>query len=143
MLGYEPSDVESQLVIIDYARCANDLGLTPMEFMARHNPMFAAGYEMLRPYATRIPCFAPSNWQIVCINNSSAPLSIAGDRWQGVLHAATILAPDETKRRIINSTMIAPVGAADAISAEELREFLDTNVVRRSGYDKPHLDDDA
>src|SRR5678815_3308736 len=49
MLGYEPSTVGSEVEITDYARCAHELGLTPKEFMARHNPMFRSGYEMLRP----------------------------------------------------------------------------------------------
>src|SRR5690606_40362658 len=51
MLGYEPSEVDAELEISDYAKCAFDRGLTPQEFLARHNPMFNAGYEMLRPYA--------------------------------------------------------------------------------------------
>ena len=91
MLGYEPSTVGSEVEITDYARCAHELGLTPKEFMARHNPMFRSGYEMLRPYATRIPCFASGDYQIICINNSSAPYDPQGGRWQGTLHTAKIL----------------------------------------------------
>ena len=143
MLGYEPSEVEAVLAIADYARCARDLGLTPEEFLERHNPMFQAGLEMLRPYTTEIPCFSPTQYQIVCINNSFAPL---GDEpaWQGTLHPATILNPDDTKRRVVNSTMIAsaPLGSGDEISPEELAEFVQTSAVRRRGYDKSHLDDD-
>ena len=40
MLGYEPSEVDAELEISDYAKCAFDLGLSPKEFMAKHNPMF-------------------------------------------------------------------------------------------------------
>jgi hypothetical protein len=144
MLGYEPSEIASELEITDYARCASDLGLTPKEFLAKHNPMFKAGYELLRPYVTRIPCFSPSDFQIILINNSSAELSSDHSTWQGVLHTATILEPDETKRRIINSTMIAPatLGSEDAIASSSLDYFVNTSEVRRRGYDKTHLEDD-
>jgi hypothetical protein len=144
MLGYEPSEVLSELEIIDYSKCAFDFGLTPKEFMAQHNPMFTQSYGLLRPYATRIPCFSQTSFQIVCINNSSAPYSADDSTWQGVLHTATILRADESKRRIINSTMVAraPIGTTDSVNDVGLHDFVHTSEVRRRGYDKPHLEDD-
>lgn len=144
MLGYEPSQVEAEVEVCDYAKCAFELGLSPQEFMAKHNPMFRTGYEMLRPYSTRIPCFSPADYQIICINNSSAAYSATNPKWQGTLHTATILAPDESQRRVINSTMIAraPVGSDDRVTAADLDEFMHTSQVRRRGYDKQHLEDD-
>lgn len=143
MLGYEPSEIESEIEISDYSRSAADLGISPKEFMSRHNPMFHSGYELLRPYVTRIPCFSRADFQIVGINNSSAAFD--GKSWQGTLHTATMPAPDESKRRIINSMMIAsaPIGTPDSISAAELRDFIHSSSVRRRGYDKTHLSDDA
>lgn len=145
MLGYEPSDVDAELQICDYSKCAFDLGLSPKEFMAKHNPMFQSGYELLRPYSTRIPCFSRTDDQIICINNSSAPFSRDQPAWQGTLHTATILTPDESKRRVVNSTMIAsaPAGTPDTVTESEQQEFINSSIVRRRGYDKPHLDDDA
>ena len=142
MLEYEPSDVAADLEISDYTRCAADMGLSPKEFMERHNPMFHAGFELLRPYATPLRCFNPGVFQIVAINNSSAPID--GQHWLGTLHTATIPNPDDSKRRIINSTMLAPapIGSRDAISDQELHEFVHTSLVRRKGYDKTHLEDD-
>ena len=145
MLGYEPTDVEAEIEICDYSKCAFDLGVSPKEFLARHNPMFHAGRELLRPYSTRIPCFSCLDYQIICINNSSASFDHDHPRWQGVLHTATILLPDESKRRVVNSTMIAPAPAEmpDLISAAELQDFITTSSVRRRGYDKPHLDENT
>lgn len=142
MLGYEPSEVQAEVEISDYTRCAADLGLTPKEFMERHNPMFHAGFELLRPYASVLRCFDPSQFQIVVINNSSAPID--GQHWLGTLHTATIINPDDSKRRIINSTMLAPapIGTGDAVSSSDLLDFLQTTLVRRKGYDKTHLEDD-
>jgi hypothetical protein len=144
MLGYEPSEISSELEITDYTRCAHELGLSPREFMAKHNPMFKSGHELLRPYATRIPCFSTDDFQIVCINNSSAPYSADGITWQGTLHTATILTPDESKLRVINSTMIAraPMDSRDLTDDASLSYFIHTSEVKRRGYDKPHLEDD-
>ena len=142
MLGYEPTEIAAELEISDYTQCAASMELSPKEFMERHNPMFDAGFELLRPYAVPLRCFNPAVFQIVAINNSSA--SIDGNHWLGTLHTATILNPDESKRRIINSTMIAPapIGSKDAISDQDVQDFVHTTVVRRKGYDKVHLEDD-
>lgn len=125
MLGYEPSAVRSELEIFDYARCAFDHGLTPDRFLAEHNPMFQRNLERLRPYGTRLPAFGASGYRIVCINNSCAPYSASEPVWQGVLHTATICAPDESAERMIDSTLIAPAppGTPERIGAEALEAF--------------------
>jgi hypothetical protein len=145
MLGYEPSAVDSELEIFDYARCAFDLGISPQQFMAKYNPMFTSGHEELRPYATRVPCFSRTHYQIICINNSSAPCSEASPAWQGTLHTATILTPDDSQQRVINSTMIAavPLGTPETVNDAAQAEFITTSAVRRRGYDKPHLEDET
>ena len=145
MLGYEPSEVASVLEISDYSRCAFEMGLTPQEFLTKHNPMFQSGYEKLRPYTTRLPYFSEANYQIVCINNSVVPFSIEKPVWQGTLHTATVIDPDESKRRVINSTMIAsvPLGAKAVISISEEHEFGETTLVRRRDYNAVQKDDDG
>ncbi len=142
MLGYEPSQIQAELDFADYTRCARDLGIGPKEFMEQHNPMFRAGFDRLRAYSYALQCFDPSVFQIVFVNNSSA--SVDGMSWLGVLHTATIINPDESKRRIINSTMIAPapMGSSDAISTEDLKNFAQSSSVRRRGYDKTHIEDE-
>jgi hypothetical protein len=109
MLGYEPTNVRSRIEILDYARCAFGLGLTPKTFMARHNPLFGDGCRLLEPYRIQIPCFPSADYKILCVNNSSAPYSADHSTWQGVLHAAVIEAANEADERILNSTMIAAV----------------------------------
>lgn len=145
MLGYEPSEIASQPAIYDYSRCALDHGLQPAEIMEKHNPMFRAGMEMLQPYATELPCFAPSDYQIICINNSCTTIGDARGVWLGTLHTATVPEPDESKRRVINSTMICATRTAGAnrLSDAALDEFVATTKVSRRGYDKTHLEDDA
>lgn len=143
MLGYEPSAVAAELAIADYSRCAFNLGITPAEFLARYNPMFRAGATLLEPYITRLTDFHHDRANIVLINNSMAAFDPACPAWQGVLHTAVIPHPDERHRRIINSTMLAPAPAGDPEPlGDELAVFLTTSLVRRHGYDKPHLSDD-
>lgn len=144
MLGYEPTEVQSALAISDYSRCASDRGMTPTEFLAEYNPMFQAGYEILRPYTTQIPCFSSSDYQIVCINNSCAPCSEAQPAWQGVLHTATILTPDARQRRMINSSLIASVapGTPHVNSEQAVNQFVETTLVRRRDYESRQEADD-
>jgi hypothetical protein len=124
MLGYEPTAVDSEMEIADYARCAFDLGLSPGQFMAEYNPMFGRGADLLTPYITRLPCFSPSDYRVVCINNSCAPYSATRPAWQGVLHGATIPERNDSEARVIHSTMIAPapVGAPDSADPMSLGE---------------------
>lgn len=144
MLGYEPSDINAELQFSDYTKCAYELGMSPTEFLAKHNPMFRMGQTTLQPYTTRASNFSEADYQIVCINNSTATFSVETPKWQGVLHTAIILTPDESKRRVINSTMIAsvPIGTPETITAALQYDFIHITIVRRQGYDKSHLRDD-
>ena len=143
MLGYEPTAIASELTVFDWARCAADQNLTPAEFIRHHNPMFGSNIEFIRPYAEPIDRFDHDRYQIVCINNSSCD-PIDGSRWRGMLHTASVPQSDETRRRIINSTMIipAPPKTADKIGNFGVDNFLTTTKVHRRGYDKDHLRDD-
>ncbi len=145
MLGYEPSPVRAELAMADYSKCSHDMGLTPGEFLETHNPMFAAGEGVLRPYTTSVTCFSNRNPQILLINNSIAPYAPDRGNWQGVLHTATIRNPSDTLRRVVNSTMVASAlpDALETLSEECVQEFLSTTVVHRRGYDRPQVEDDA
>ena len=144
MLGYEPSAVESEVILADYSRCARDLGRTPAEFLEKHNPMFGSGAELLRQYSTRVERFSNERHQVLLVNNSAASLSSNGQAWQGVLHTATIQNPNDAERRVVNSMMVAsvPLGTPESISMAEQDDFITTTIVRRRGYDRQHLTDD-
>ncbi len=128
MLGYEPTQVRSELQITDYTRCARDLGLTPAEFLKHHNPMLTAGQELLEPYTTRLTDWHEESPRIVLINNSHVAPAIPCHT-AGVMHGACILRPDPNASRIINSTMIAPASSVleDASAKEE--EFIHTDMI--------------
>lgn len=126
MLGYEPTTVRSELHIADFSRCAHDLGLSPAGFLHQHNPMFSGGAELLKDYVTTLRDWQEDRPRIVIINNSIAD---SNKRWEtyGVLHGATILAPDPEATRVINSTMIAPVCFVTGDPAMQVREFVSTD----------------
>jgi hypothetical protein len=144
MLGYEPTEIISDVALADYSRCAFDLGITPQQFLEKHNPMFAPGANLLQPYITQLDSFAHRNVRIVVVNNSRKSFDTVAGNWQGVMHTATIRTPDESKRRVINSTLLGvfAVGTVESVSEHQQTEFMTTTHVRRKGYDKPHLEDD-
>lgn len=137
MLGYEPTTVPSEVALADSALCAADLGITETELLEQHNPMFHEGEELLHPYTTRVDAFDRTAFQILLINNSmTGPGHDGRPAWKGVLHTATILAPDPSASRVINSSLIVslPEGAPEPFSAADLNEFLTTAPVLRRGY---------
>ncbi|MGM0518272.1 MAG: hypothetical protein ACQERD_01365 [Campylobacterota bacterium] len=136
MLGYEPSCVDSIIEIADYTKCAYELGITPDKFMQEYNPMFEFNKNILQPYNQEIKSFNKNNYQILCINNSSAPYITNKAYWQGVLHTATIINSDSLKQRIINSTMFtsASLKTPNIISEDELDHFINTTEIKQKIY---------
>src|SRR5262245_5803754 len=139
ILGYEPTKVRSDFSLADYSRCAFDLGITPARFLEKHNPMFVAGEELLRPYTTHVACFSNAHYQVLVINNIVAEWHDDRRAWQGVLHTARIMNPSEAHQRVVNSTMVASVEIGDPspVTENDVEEFATTQLVRQHGYTKP------
>ena len=128
MLGYERTEVRSQLLIADFSRCAHDLGLGPAEFLQQHNPMFGPGAKLLRDYTTTITDWHEDRPRIVLINNSCGSCP-DGAPMLGVLHGALIAEPQTHLQRIINSTMIAPAGCVPLNAEAQVPEFVATESI--------------
>lgn len=107
MLGYEPTSVKSALCMADYTKAAQEMNLTPQQFLAEYNPMFARGEQQLAPYITRVEGFDAQQAHLLLINNSRLPYCPEKANSLGVMHQATILNPDPNQSRIINSVMLA------------------------------------
>ncbi len=133
LLGYEPTPIDSRLSIADYSRCAFDLGLTPTEFLDRHNPMFPAAGDLLKEYTIPVSEFDPRQYQILLINNSSADFDPPDPRWQGVLHQATIPHPREDAVRAVNSVQLTPAGSSGLVpmTDAEREQFLTDDALGR------------
>jgi hypothetical protein len=133
ILGYEPSRVVSRLFLADFTRAAFDLGITPQQFLQDFNPMFKKGEELLAHYATELPQPAEGHSRILVINNSSVPFIEARMNPLGVMHKAIIVTPDESERRIVNSTMLVTEDGNE-VSADKQEEFVATENISQKNY---------
>ena len=133
LLGYEPTPIESRLSMVDYSACARDRGLTPMEFLDRHNPMFHSGRDVWADYTTNLAEFDSREFQVLLINNSSAGYDENDSHWQGVLHQATIPHPREDAVRVVNSIQLTPDTSPQItpITSDERRRFLTDDALGR------------
>jgi hypothetical protein len=127
-LGYEPTEVRSRLFLVDYVRGAFDRGLTPREFLDRHNPMYREGRQALEAYTTEVTGLNPGHYQVLFINNSSLPYERRDRGMLGVLHKAVIVNPDPARSRHVNSIMlgVAQGGQPPRIPDEAVQAFIET-----------------
>jgi hypothetical protein len=132
ILGYEPSKIQSRLLLADYTHAAFDLGITPAKFLQDFNPMYKNGEEILGPYTTELPQPDQSHSRILLVNNSSLPFNEARMHPLGVMHKAIIVTPNKSERRIVNSTMLVTEG--EEISLEKQREFVRTDKISQKNY---------
>src|SRR5262245_51849798 len=93
MLGYEPSEVRSELSVADYSRTAFEMRTEPKHFLADFNPMFANHEGLLAADVTPLTGFHPAHASVVVLNNSSLPYDPQWGNSLGVMHQATILTP--------------------------------------------------
>jgi hypothetical protein len=127
LLGYEPTEVVSRVSLLDYTRCAADRGLTPQEFLARHNPAYAAGQELLRDYTTEVTPFRVGHYQVLLVNNSCTPVEARERGMLGVLHQAVLPEALPGRSRWIDSLMLTTAGPGEAagLGDEEVRAFVE------------------
>jgi hypothetical protein len=130
MLGYEASEVQSQLATADYSQAAHDWGITPQQMLAQFNPMYEDNEKRLMPYTTSLTAFAPGYSHILLLNNSCLPYSEHENNLLGVMHQATITA-NAHAQRIINSTMIGTAAGTEEepVNVTVQKYFLSTNEI--------------
>lgn len=115
MLGYEPSEIESDLFLADYVKFSKDKKIEPSDYFDKYNPIFKDNETVLKPYITKVENFHKDTYKIVLINNSN---SKSDCETLGVLHMARISKPDLNKNRVINSMMLSMVHKLDTVENE-------------------------
>jgi hypothetical protein len=127
LLGYEPTEVDSRLYLLDDTHAAADHGLTPAEFAARFNPMLRRGTDLLAPYSAAVEPFDRSHYRVAVVNNSSCGPEGGRRGMLGVLHRAVVETPRPDRRRNVNSLVLAGADpeAAPRLDAAALRAFLE------------------
>lgn len=137
VLGYEPSEVASRLFVYDYARAAADRGMGPKVFMDRLNPTFGEGKAAIAPYRTAVEGFDPGRYNVLVLNNSSAPPDQAAAAGMlGVLHQSVVPAPRPGAERFINTLMLRtadPAAPGGGCGREAVRAFVDAGEFQSCG----------
>lgn len=129
MLGYEPSEIESELYLADYFKYANESEAAPKDYLKNFNPVFINNDTSLEPYTTKVKQLKKAAYKIVLINNSKPKV----DRETlGVFHKASIINPDKNKSRIVNSMIVnmIPEDDIDKNKIDEM-EFISTDTVSK------------
>ena len=129
MLGYEPSDISSELYIADFHKFANDNDISPKNYLRNFTPIFKEEEALLIPFITKIESFCKNTYKIVLINNSK-PKPEA--KTLGVFHKAQIVSKDLKKSRIVNSMIINMLPKNKIIENEpDENKFLKTDTISK------------
>ncbi|GEQ85109.1 hypothetical protein ULMS_06170 [Patiriisocius marinistellae] len=129
LLGYEPSDIESELQLADYHKYANKAYNTQEDYFNRFTPIFKEDDALLKPFTSKIKSYDNTHYSIVIINNSNPKSNL---ETLGLFHKAVILNKDLSKSRIVNS-MVLNVVSTDEITEDEKKEsiFLNSTVISK------------
>jgi hypothetical protein len=133
VLGYEPTAIASRLSLLDYTRCARERGMTPREFLDRLNPAFGDNEALLRDYTIEVAGFQPAHYQVLVINNSSAPWENRGHGMLGVLHKAVMLGQAAGQCRHVNSLTLTTAELSEQAgrTVAEVQAFVESAAVAR------------
>ncbi len=130
MLGYEPTDVESELFLADYVQFSLDNNTKPSDYFDKYNPLFNDNESLLAPYITKATPFRNDTYKIVLINNSN---SKSGGETLGMLHMASITTPNPNVSRVVNSIMLRLDSFSHKNTSEAIHEkhFITTDLVSK------------
>ena len=120
MLGYEPSEVESELQLADYHAYAQKTFEKPTNYFHKFTPIFKDDEEKLIPFITKIKINTKEQYSIVIMNNSSPTLEATT---LGVFHKAIMLTKDAKKSRIVNS-MVLNIVPEESLTDDTAKENL-------------------
>jgi len=103
MLGYEPSEIESELYLADYHKFSQENETASNHHFDKSNPIYQGDETLLKPYISEVKPFDKNTYKIILINNSS---SKSHNDTLGIFHMARIIKPDLNKSRVINTMML-------------------------------------
>jgi len=132
LLGYEPTTIESKLLIADYHKFISDYDIPIEKYYELYNPIFKAGEQQLKPYITAMNGLDKNAPHIVIINNSDLESQVS----YGVLHKAEMLTENENHTRVVNSMMLYLKSPDESyhLSKNDVTQFLETDRIEGSLY---------
>lgn len=126
LLGYEPSEVESELHIADYHAFAK---ANDHEHIVNFTPVFKEDESLLVPFTTKLKSFDKEAYHIVIMNNSNATLPA---ETLGVYHKAVIVKQDFSKSRVVNSMVLNMTSEDRSIEDRQREEkYLNTTAISK------------
>lgn len=127
MLGYEPSEVKSELQLADYHAYAEKTLEEPKTYFHKFTPVFKDDETLLEPFKSTINIDTKAHYVLVIMNNSSPTLEATT---LGVFHKAILQNKDLSKSRIVNSLVFNLVAADTHIddTAKE-NQFLNHSII--------------
>ena len=103
MLGYEPTEVASNVYLADYMRLLENNGRSLLQYFEGDEELnIAPNEEELAPYITKLKPFPKSHYRLVVVNNSKS----FEQKSFGVFHRGEVFEKNDKKARIINSIML-------------------------------------
>jgi len=132
LLGYEPTTIESKLLIADYHQFISDYDIPIEKYYELYNPIFKTGEKRLNPYITAMNGLDKNASHIVIINNSDLESQLS----YGVLHKAEILTENQNQSRVVNSMMLYLKSTDESyhLSKKDVSQFLETDRIEGSLY---------
>ncbi|OJJ21136.1 hypothetical protein BKI52_11245 [marine bacterium AO1-C] len=130
MLGYEPTQVESNVYVADYTKYIEE-HRTSLEayFGGSQDVNTANDEELLAPYITQLAPFPKNHYRLLLVNNSKS----FTEKTLGVFHRGEVLQLVEGEDRILNYMMLHLCDQSVEEQYDELtiRDFINTEKVNR------------
>ncbi|MBU6454668.1 MAG: hypothetical protein KGS72_23065 [Cyanobacteria bacterium REEB67] len=120
LLGLAPSRQPQRVLLADYAACASELGLSPVQFLEEFTPVFKKFMNILAPYTMALNDLEQDRYYLLAINNSDSSLGKKDGLWQGLLHAIK----EPTQSYDLGCVEPLACGADEAVKGEEIEAFL-------------------
>ncbi len=122
MLGYEPTEVKSNMYIADYSRFIEDQGMTIESYFKGDHETNQPYGNLPKSYITQLPPFVKDHYRLLLLNNSKS----FEKPTLGVFHAAEIYETLPNEPRILNYMMmyLCDLETKDAYSEEAIKGFV-------------------
>lgn len=130
MLGYEPTEIESQVYLGDYSRLIEEEALSLENYLGQRRDVNAQVNDApLEPYSTALTPFPKRHYRLVLLNNSKS----FSEKTLGVFHRAEVSPSASEADRIINYMMLSlrPPGEEMYFDNPAVEHFVNSQKVSR------------
>lgn len=128
MLGYEPTTVESKVLLADYTKYLEDKGLSAQEYFSNGlNGTYAPNDDELQLYVSELSPFPKEHYRLVVINNSRS----FGQKTYGIFHRGEVYENFNQSDRVVDALMISicEVGTEEIHGEHAINNFMNTDHV--------------